>query len=120
MKTFQCRIGFAVLLLAGLVACKQQPSPQEIREKTAQATAEAKSDAKAVAQGLEDGWDRNRPLDLNAASKEQLLSLPGVSDPEADRIIAARPYNQTGELVTRHIMAKSEYDKIADRVTAKR
>src|SRR5208282_1802425 len=39
----------AILLLAALTGCtQQQPSPQEIKEKTAEATAEAKNDAKAV------------------------------------------------------------------------
>jgi DNA uptake protein ComE-like DNA-binding protein len=48
------------------------------------------------------------------------MILPGLSAAEADRVIAARPYNEPGDLVTRHIMAKSEYEKIQDRVTAKK
>jgi len=110
----------AILLLAALVGCNRQPSPQEIREKTAQATAEAKNDAKAVAEGLREGWNRNKPLDLNTATREQLRSLPGMTAEEADRVIAGRPYNEPGELVTRHIMPKTEYDKIADQVTARK
>ena len=117
-------IGFRHLptffLLAVLAGCTQQQSPQQLKEKTAEATAEVKSDAKAVAEGIREGWNRNEPLDLNTATKEQLLSLPGVSGAEADRVIAGRPYNEPGELVTRRIMPKTEYDKIADRVTAKR
>jgi DNA uptake protein ComE-like DNA-binding protein len=57
---------------------------------------------------------------LNTASKEQLLSLRGVTAAEADRVIAGRPYNEPGEVVTRRIMPKTEYDKIASQVTAKR
>lgn len=110
----------AFSLLAALLGCNQQPSPQEIREKTAHATAEAKSDAKAVAEGLREGWNRNKPLDLNTATKEQLRSLPGMTAEEADRVIAGRPYNEPSELVTRHIMPKTEYDKIADQVTARK
>jgi competence protein ComEA len=108
-------------LFAGLTACtQQQQSPQEVREKTAQATAEAKSDVKAVAEGIREGWDRNKPLDINTASRDQLTSLPGVTGGEADRVIAGRPYDSAGDLVTRHVMSKAEYDKIADQVTAKR
>jgi competence protein ComEA len=111
----------SILLMAGLAGCTQrQPSPQELKEKTAEATAEAKSDAKAVAEGLREGWNRNNPLDLNTASREQLLSLPGVTAGEADRVIAGRPYRKPDDLVTRHILPKAEYDKIADRVTAKK
>ena len=110
----------AILLLAVLMGCNQQPSPQQIKEKTAEATAEAKNDAKAVAEGLREGWNRNKPLDLNTATREQLRSLPGMTAEEADRVIAGRPYNEPGELVTRHIMPKTEYDKIADQVTARK
>lgn len=118
LKHFQI---LAILLLAGLVGCtQQQQSPEQIREKTAEATAEAKNDAKAVADGIREGWDRSKTLDLNTASRDQLMSLPGLSAAEADHVIAARPYNEPSDLVTRHIMAKSEYERIQDRVTAKK
>jgi DNA uptake protein ComE-like DNA-binding protein len=110
---------FAFALLTALAGCVTPQNPQELKEKTAQATAEAKRDAKAVAAGIREGWNRDKPLDLNVATKEQLLSLP-VSPAAADRIIARRPYNQPDELVTRHILPKTEYDKIADRVTVKK
>ena len=110
----------AILLLAALAGCTQQQNSQDLKEKTAQATAEVKRDAKAVAAGIREGWSRDKPLDLNTATKEQLLSLPGVTAAEADRVIAGRPYKEPGEVVTRRIMPKTEYDKIADRVTAKK
>jgi competence protein ComEA len=110
----------AILLLAALAGCTQQQNSQDLKEKTAQATAEVKRDAKAVAAGIREGWSRDKPLDLNTATKEQLLSLPGVTAAEADRVIAGRPYKEPGEVVTRSIMPKTEYDKIADRVTAKK
>jgi DNA uptake protein ComE-like DNA-binding protein len=109
-----------ILLLAALTGCTQQQSSQDIKEKTAQATAEVKSDAQAVASGIREGWNRDKPLDLNTATKEQLLSLPGVTATEADRVMAGRPYSEPDEVVTRHIMSKAEYDKIADRITAKK
>jgi competence protein ComEA len=111
-----------LLLLAVLSGCNQQQSPQEVKEKTAQTTADVKKDAKAVVEGIREGWnrDKNKPLDLNSATKDQLTSLPGVTAAEADRVIAGRPYNAPGDLVTRHIMVKSQYDKIADRITAKK
>jgi competence protein ComEA len=111
----------AVLLLAALAGCtQQQQSPQEVREKTAEATAAIKSDAKAMAQGVREGWNRNKPLDLNMATRDQLMALPGMTPAEADRVIAGRPYDDAGDLVTRHILPKAEYDRISDQVTAKR
>ena len=121
MAFIKCYWVLAILLLSALVGCtQQQQSPEQIREKTAQATAEVKSDAKAVAEGIREGWNRNKTLDLNTATRDQLMSLPGVSAAEADRVIAARPYSEPEDLVKRRIMSKAEYDKIADRVTAKK
>jgi competence protein ComEA len=109
----------AVLLLGTFAGCAPHQDPQELKEKTAQATAEVKRDASAVAEGIREGWSRDKPLDLNAATKEQLVTLPGITSAEAERVIAGRPYKKPEDMVTRRIMSKTEYDKIADRVTAK-
>jgi DNA uptake protein ComE-like DNA-binding protein len=106
-------------LITASIGCTRHDNPQELREKTAQATAEAKRDAKAIAEGVREGWSRDKPVDLNAASKDQLLTLPGISSTQADHIIAERPYSDPHELVTKRIIRQSEYDKVADRLTAK-
>src|SRR5947209_9755728 len=109
-----------MFLIAGLAACTQPKNTDELKERTAQATAEMKRDAKAVAEGIREGWSRDKPLNLNAATKDQLSSLPGITDAQADRIIEGRPYSDPDELVTRRILPKAEYDKIADRRAAKK
>jgi DNA uptake protein ComE-like DNA-binding protein len=111
---------FAVVLLLLVTGCtSQKPNPDEVREKTAQATSDIKQDAKALAQGVKEGWNRDQPLDVNTASKDQLLSLPGMSSEGADHIIAGRPYSSASELVSRHAISQPEYDRIKDQVTAK-
>jgi competence protein ComEA len=122
MKVPNYRLVFALLLLGASTGCVQRKTenPDDLREKTAQATARMKRDARAVAQGIREGWSRDKPLDLNSATKDQLMALPGVTDAEADRVIAARPYDQPSDLVTRHILSKAQYDKISDRVTAQK
>jgi DNA uptake protein ComE-like DNA-binding protein len=110
---------FSTVALCGLSACTTNQNPQELKEKTARATAELKVDAKAVAAGVREGWSRDKPLDINSATREQLSSLPGVTDTEADGMIAGRPYDDPGQLVTRHILPKIKYDQIADRLKAK-
>jgi hypothetical protein len=65
-----------------------------------------KNDAKAVAGGIREGWSRDEPPDLNTATKQQLLSLLGVTSAEADRVITGRPYSEPGEVVTRGIIGK--------------
>jgi len=120
MAFLRCRHVFIVLLLATLAGCTQQQRSQDLKEQTAQATADVKRDAKAVAAGISEGWSRDKQLDLNTATKDQLQTLPGVTAAEADRVIAGRPYDEAGDVVTRRIMPKAEYDKIADRITAKK
>ena len=115
------RYGCISLLLITLAGCTQKPqNSQDLREKTAETTAAVKRDAKAMAQGIREGWSRDKPLDLNSATRDELMSLPGVNDAAADRVIAGRPYNEPGELVRRRILSKTEFDKIADRVTVKK
>ena len=106
-----------LLLLAGCTS--QKPSPDEVREKTAQATSDIKRNAKALAEGVKEGWSRDQPLDVNKASKEQLLGLPGMTPERADRVIAGRPYRSTSELASRRVLSQQEYDKIKDQITAK-
>lgn len=111
---------FATVLLWGLTACNPSQNPQELKEKTAEATAALKVNAKAVAAGVREGWSRDKPLNLNTATREQLITLPSVTGAEADKMIAGRPYDNPGQLVTRRILSKAKYDKIADRLTAKK
>jgi DNA uptake protein ComE-like DNA-binding protein len=104
--------------------CTTKPqSPEQVREKTAEATAELKDNAKAVAEGVREGLTRpspDKPLDLNWASKSQLMGLPGIDDATADRIITGRPYASEHQLLERHIVSREEYNKIADSITVKK
>jgi DNA uptake protein ComE-like DNA-binding protein len=111
----------AAILLTALIACAPQPqNPQDLREKTAQATSEMKNDAKAVAQGVRDGLTRDKTIDLNSATKDQLMTLPGLTAAQADRIIDNRPYDDPNDLLTKKVLPRTEYDKIADRVVVKK
>lgn len=114
-------LSFALfLLLCSLCACSSKPeSPSDVRERAANATAELKRDTKAVAEGVREGWTRDKTLDINAASKDQLQALPGVTPKLADNIISHRPYVKTSELVDKHVMSKPEYEKVASQLTVK-
>jgi DNA uptake protein ComE-like DNA-binding protein len=112
-----CLLGLA-LLFAGLTACANKDNPDEIRQRTAEATATVKRDAKAIAEGVKEGIGRDKTININQASREDLVGLPGVTEHQADRIIAGRPFDKAHDLVTRHVLSEAQYAKVRDRVIA--
>ena len=58
-------------------------------------------------------------VDINSAGKKELKSLPGISDAEADKIIAGRPYLTKAHLVTHNILPRGIYDNLKNLVIAK-
>jgi len=48
-------------------------------------------------------------LDLNTATREQLIAFPGIGSAYADKIITNRPFKQRSELVSRKIMPSGAY-----------
>lgn len=58
-------------------------------------------------------------IDLNSASRDDLMGLEGIGEVRADAIIRARPFKAKTELVERRLIPESLYDKIADKVMAR-
>ena len=83
------------------------------------ATAAAVRDAKAVAQGIFEGLREKGPLNINKASEDDLQTLPGIDAAAAHRIVSARPYQSSTELLHRHILSTAAYDRIASQVVAR-
>jgi competence protein ComEA len=62
---------------------------------------------------------KSAQLDINSASKADLMTLPGIGEAYAQTIIVNRPYKRKDELVTRKIIPDATYDKIKNQIIAK-
>jgi DNA uptake protein ComE-like DNA-binding protein len=114
---FRTRLVTLSLALAACTACAPNQSSEQLKEKTAETTATLKRDTKAIAEGVKEGLSRKESVNLNKASKADLQGLPGVTPQKADRIIVERPYANTRQLVTRHVLSEDEYAQVKDRVS---
>jgi hypothetical protein len=77
---------------------------------------------------MEDTWDdavrrRDRDRDrveLNTAGRRRLAGLPGITEDDADRIVANRPYEKRRDLVRKRVLSEDEFERIRDRVYVER
>ena len=58
-------------------------------------------------------------VDINTATREELMTLPGIDGAMADKIIEGRPYKNMAQLKTKGGVTNAEYRKISRKVTAR-
>lgn len=60
-----------------------------------------------------------RLVDINSAGRNELKTLPDVTDAVADKIIAGRPFGSKSQLTTRGILPRDAYENLKSLVIAK-
>ena len=59
-------------------------------------------------------------VDINSASKEDLMKLSGITDELAEKIIAGRPYKSVSDLKSKKIIDTATYNKVHSHLMAKK
>jgi len=122
IKSFTALAALAVLVAAPLAYAQGDASSTTPSTTPAPAkqTAPATSATHAAYKSHTAAKHAMKPkVDLNSATREELMKLPGVGDATADKIIAARPFKAKGELLSKNLRSKKEYAAISMHVIAK-
>ena len=96
------------LLLAG-TSLAQAPNNQVAKGPTPKASA-SNSTTKPTPASL---------VDLNTASKQTLMTLPGITETSAQKIIENRPYKAKADLTQKKVISPDAYAKIEARINVK-
>ena len=118
----------------GLIACSNNPgstrqqasdTTKELKQEAREAAGDIKKGADtartqltAAAQGVKEGLNDkdSSQVNLNTASKAQLMGLPGIDEAQANAIIADRPYRHAHEIVSKGAVTEDAYQKISSHV----
>ena len=103
-------------------AQEETEPPRKIESKSVKAAKAAKAKAtaaKAKARAKAKAEADAKAIDINSATKDQLKTLPGITDAYADKIIAGRPYLSKAFLVTKNVLPNDLFQTLRKQIVAK-
>ena len=83
------------------------------------APAQSKDTSKKAAPPAASAQKKAELIDINSATKQELMALPGIGDAYSQKIIDNRPYRGKNDLVRKNIIPQATYDKISGQIIAK-
>jgi competence protein ComEA len=107
----------AALLVGSAALAADKPADSAAKPATGQAKTTAPAPAKGQAKPAQKDA-KPKVVDINSASRDELKTLPGIGDAEADKIIAGRPYLSKAHLVTRNVLSEGQYYALKGRIKA--
>lgn len=114
------RTTFGVLALLALLAtgsafAQAAPTSKPVQQPAAPAA--KKDTAKAMTPAAPK--PPVQQLDINTATRDQLMGLNGIGPAYADAIIKNRPYKSKDQLVSRKVIPSNVYEKVKEAIIAK-
>jgi DNA uptake protein ComE-like DNA-binding protein len=96
-------------------------TPAAAPAKTTTPTKDAKSSStKSTSSSTKSSTAHATKPDINSASKEDLMKVKGMTDADADKIIAGRPYTHVSDLKSKKILDSATYNKVHSHLMAKK
>jgi len=74
---------------------------------------------KRAATSGRDSQAKEQLMDINSATRDQLMTLKGIGPAYADKIIKNRPYSRKDDLVKNRVLPQATYNGIKDLVIAR-
>ncbi|WP_243317756.1 ComEA family DNA-binding protein [Geothrix paludis] len=115
-------VALALLAPATSLRAQETEPPRKAASKSAKGATEAKTKANAAkvkARVKAKAEADAKAIDINSATKDQLKTLPGITDAYADKIIAGRPYLSKAFLVTKNILPNDLFQTLRKRIVAR-
>ena|SRR5882757_8228394 len=101
-------LAFGLLTAAPSMAQTAQPAA-----KSDKMAPPPKADSKMAPAAAKDA-----KIDINTATKDELMAFKGIGDKYSDKIIAGRPYARKDQLVSKDILPEATYKKIEAQIIA--